>query len=167
MWVGKREQIDGFRLVLAVDRQVKDMLRKFWIVPGLFDLLFICKGSLKLFVLGLGTGRSFDAVVHKPVTVASHGDQLHSFYQLDYRPADAPQPMFGVVGLQSSTAVSESCRREGSARFHLQRFKPRVGLKIHMQGHNSRAGHKMPPAKLTWTLVSGPNFSPAVVPING
>lgn len=71
MWVGKREQVDGFRLVLAVDRQVKDMLRQFWIVPGLFDLPFIRKGSLKLFVLGLGTGRSFDAVVHKPVT-ASH-----------------------------------------------------------------------------------------------
>ena len=50
------------------------MLRQFWVVPGLLDLFFVGEGSLELLVRGVGSGRPFHAVVHKPATVGSHID---------------------------------------------------------------------------------------------
>lgn len=143
MWVGKREQVDGFRLVLAIDRQTEDMLRQFWIVPGLFDLLFIRKGSLKLLVLGLGAGRSFDAVIHKPVTVVSH---WRSVAQLVYRRCATTDVRCGGPEIYhereyQGCEIDENDLRASSCTDFA--FSSRVGLKIHMQGHNSRAGHKM------------------------
>ena len=46
MRVGNREKVDGFGFVLAVDRQLEDMLGQLRVVPGGFDLFLISKGSL-------------------------------------------------------------------------------------------------------------------------
>lgn len=102
MWVRKRKQVDGFRLVLAVDRQVEDMLRQFWIVLRRLDLFFVRKGSLKLLVFGLGASRPFDAVVYEPVTIAGHRDRLHSSKNGS---SDSPQPMLGAMNVRYCAAM--------------------------------------------------------------
>jgi len=59
--------------VLAVDGQLKDMLRQLWVVCWDLDLVLVRKGTLKLWVLGLRVCWTLDAVVDKPVAVGSHG----------------------------------------------------------------------------------------------
>ena len=73
MRLSDRKQVEGLRFVLAIDGQLKNMLRKLRVVCWHFDLVLISERTLKFLVLGFGAGWTLDAVVSKSVAVCCHG----------------------------------------------------------------------------------------------